>query len=412
MTSRRPVVILGTLDTKAREVDFVRQVVLEEGGVPLVIDTGVLGGPGISADIGRQEVAEAGGSSIEDLIAAGDKADALVVMGQGAARILLRLLEEERLGGVISLGGSRGTAVGTRAMQALPIGVPKLMVSTMASGPMPFGPYVGIKDITLMHSVADILGVNAVTGPVLRNAAAAITAMSRVGEPVAPGSRPTLAATMLGTTTPLVDQIRSQMKEGGYDTVAFHATGTGGRSMEELINQGVFRGVFDVTLTEIAAWLTDGPHSAGPGRMEGATSRGLPQVIAPGGLDQIIQGPPESVPPRYAGRKRILHTPRITVIRTSAQELTEAARIVAERLGRSDGPVAVVLPLRGFSVVSTEGQPLHDPQADRAFIETIKEALPSRVRIVELDTHINDVKVATAATDLMLEMLSDRQGGP
>jgi len=202
------------------------------------------------------------------------------------------------------------------------------------------------------------------------------------------------------------------MKEDGYDTVAFHATGTGGRSMEELIDQGVFRGVFDVTLTEIVAWLTDGPHSAGPGRMEGATSRGLPQVIAPGGLDQIIQGPPESVPPRYAGRKRILHTPRITVIRTSAQELTEAAGIIAERLGRSDGPVAVVLPLRGFSVVSTEGQPLHDPQADRVFIETITGALPSRVRIVELDTHINDVKVATVATDLMLEMLSDRQGGP
>ncbi len=371
MTSHRVVAILGTLDTKAREIDFVRQVVLEEGGVPLVIDTGVLGRPGISADIGREEVAEAGGGSIEGLIAAGDKADAL---------------------------------------RALPIGVPKLMGSTLASGPMPFGPYVGTKDVTLMHAVADILGVNAVTRPILRNAAAAITAMSRVGAPVTPGPRPTLAATMLGTSTPLVDQIRGRMGESGYDTVAFHATGTGGRSMEALIGQGIFKGVFDVTLTEIVAWLTDGPHSAGPERMEGAASRGLPQVIAPGGLDQIILGPPDSVPPRYAGRKKLLHTPRITVVRTSAQELAKAARAVAQRLGRSKGPVAVILPLRGFSVVSTEGQPLHDPQADRAFIETIQEALPTHIRTVELDTHINDVKVAGAATELMLEMLADGQG--
>ena len=402
----RYVIVLGTLDTKGAEVDYLRRAIRAEGGVPLVIDTGVLDEPATEADVTRRQVAEAAGSSIEALIRQGDKAHALIVMAEGAARIVGQLLREGQLGGVLSIGGSRGTALGTRVMQALPVGVPKLMVSTMASGHNPFGPYVGTKDVTLMHSVADVQGINAVTRPIFTNAAAAIVAMSRVGAPVQRGERRVLAASVLGVTTTLVGQIQALMDPNANEVIAFHAVGTGGRSMEELIDSGVVEGVFDVTPGEMTALVVGGAFSAGPERMRAAGRRGIPQVVAPGGLDFIIQGPVAELPARYRGRKTMAHTPTISLVRTSADEMAQVARLIAERLAEATGPAAMILPLRAFGWFAMEGQPLHEPESDRAFVETFKAHAPAGVHLVELDTHLNDPEVGKVAVQLMKEMLA------
>ncbi len=405
----RYVVILGSLDTKGMEIAFLRDRVLAEGGTPLLIDSGVLGSPSILADVSREQVAEAGGSSIETLIRKEDKAYALEVMADGATVILRRLLAERQLGGVLSIGGSRGTALGTQVMQSLPIGVPKLMVSTMASGHNRFGPYVGTKDVTLMYSVADVQGINAVTLPVFTNAAAAIVAMSRVGKPMQPGNRRTLTASMLGGTTPLVGRIQELVRTTNYEVIAFHAVGTGGKAMEELIESGLVEGVFDVTLCEMTALLVGGKFSAGPDRMRVASRRGLPQVIAPGGVDFIIvQGSLDSLPERYRGRKVMAHTSTISLVRTSANEMTDVARLIAKRLYEVKGPTTVILPLRSFSLFSQDGNPLYDPGSDRAFIDTFRAYAPPGVQIVEMDAHLNDPLVGETAVRLMRKMLEQR----
>jgi len=410
----RYVVILGSLDTKGPEVDFLRERVRAEGGVPLVVDTGVLPGPTTAADISRHDVAQAAGSSIESLIEKGDKTHALVTMAQGASVLLGKLLREGQLGGVLSIGGSRGTALSTQVMQSLPVGLPKLMVSTMASGHNPFGPYVGTKDVTLMHSVADVQGVNAVTRSIFGNAAAAIVAMSRVGGPVQRGDKSILTASMLGVSTTLVSQIQALMEdEAGTpsEVIAFHAVGTGGRAMEELIDSGLVEGVFDVTPGEMAALVVDGPFSAGPERMRAAGRQGIPQVVAPGGLDFIIEGSVKDLPAQYRGRKILVHTPTITLVRTSAEEMEQVARLIAGRLAVSTGPAAVILPLRAFGWFSREGQALHDPESDRAFVETFRAHAPAGVQVVELDTHLNDPAVGEMAVRLMREMVPSAREG-
>jgi len=400
----RYVVILGTLDTKGAEVEYLCRAVRDEGGEPWVVDTGVLGEPTAEADVTRQQVAAAGGSTIEALIRAEDKNHALLVMAEGATQIVQDLFQRGQLGGVLSIGGSRGTALSTRVMQALPVGVPKLMVSTMASGHNPFGPYVGTKDVTLMHSVADVLGINAVTRPIFTNAAAAIVAMSRVGRPVQRGQRRVLAASMLGVSTTLVGQIQALMEPEGNEVIAFHAVGTGGRSMEELIEAGLVEGVFDVTTGEMTALVVDGAFTAGPDRMRAAARRGVPQVVAPGGVDFIIEGPLDQLPARYRDRKIMVHTPTITLVRTAAEEMAAVGRLIAQRLAESKGPAAAVLPRRAFGWFAMEGQPLHDPESDQAFIEAFLAHVPARVEVVELDTHLNDPQVGQTAVQLMKGM--------
>jgi len=405
------VAILGSLDTKGVEIDYLRQAVRAQGGEPLVIDTGVLGEPAVAADVTRHEVAAAAGSSIVELVCQGDKNLALLTMARGAGAILRSLLlgqDRVRLGGVLSIGGSRGTALGTRAMQTLPVGVPKLMVSTMASGLNTFGPYVGTRDVTMMHSVADVAGINVVTRQIMTNAAAAIVAMSRVGAPIRRGSGGVFAASMLGVSTPLVTQIQGLVAAAWHEgeLIAYHAVGTGGRAMEELIEDGVVAGVFDVSPGEMAALVVGGPFSAGPERMRAAGRLGIPQVIAPGGLDFIIEGPPEELPARYAGRKTMVHTPDITLVRTSAGEMEAVARLIADRLAESRGPAAAILPLRAFGEFAREGRPLHDPESDQALIDTFRACVPPHVTLVELDTHLNDPLVGETAVGLMRDMLA------
>lgn len=401
------VVILGSLDTKGAEVEFLRQAVRAEGGEPLVMDTGVLGEPTTEADVTRHQVAEAAGTTIQALIEGRDKNRALLAMAEGATRIVLDLFRQGEVGGVLSIGGSRGTALSTRVMQALPVGVPKLMVSTMASGHNPFGPYVGTKDVTLMYSVADILGVNSVTRPIFTNAAAAIVAMSRVGRPVQRGERRVFTASMLGVSTTLVGQIQGLMgADGQSEVIAFHAVGTGGRAMEELIAEGLADGVFDVTTGEMTALVVGSDFTAGPDRMRAAGRLGIPQVVAPGGVDFIIEGPLDRLPEKYRGRKVMVHTPTITLVRTSAEEMAAVGKLIAERLAEAKGPAAAILPLRAFGWFAMEGQPLHDPESDRAFIEAFKAHVPRQVEVVELDTHLNDPQVGQVAVELMRKMLA------
>lgn len=405
--AKKRIVILGSLDTKGAEVEFLRRAVRAEGGEPLVVDTGVLGQPTTEADITRHQVAEAAGTTIQALVEGRDKNRALLAMAEGATRLVLDLFRRGELGGVLSLGGSRGTALGTRVMQALPVGVPKLMVSTMASGHNPFGPYVGTKDVTLMHSVADVLGINAVTRPIFTNAAAAIVAMSRVGQPVQRGARRIFVASMLGVSTTLVGQIQHLVEaDGESEVIAFHAVGTGGRAMEELVAGGLADGVYDVTAGEMTALVVGGDFSAGPDRMRAAGQRGIPQVVAPGGVDFIIEGPLDRLPAKYRGRKVMVHTPTITLVRTSAEEMAAVGRLIAERLAEARGPAAAILPLRAFGWFAMEGQPLHDPESDRAFIEAFKAHVPPGVEVVELDTHLNDPQVGQVAVDLMRKMLA------
>ncbi len=404
------VVILGSLDTKGLEVDFIRQVIRAEGGEPLVVDTGVLNNPTTFADVTRHDVARVAGSSIEMLIDQGDKNQALVTMAEGASIILRKLFQVGQLGGVLSIGGARGTALNTRVMQALPLGIPKLMVSTIASGQNIFAPYVGTKDVTMMHSVADVQGINAITRPIFTNAAAAIVAMSRVATPVQRGQKRMLTASMLGASTTLVSRIQALMEQQESEVIAFHAVG-GGRSMEELIDSGMVEGVFDVSPGEITAFLVNGPFSAGPDRMRAASRQGIPQVVAPGGLDFIIEGPVDKLPAKYSGRKTMIHTPTVTLVRTSQDEIAQAARLIAERLAVSNGLVAMILPLRAFSWFTMEGQPLHDSESDRVFIETFKAHAPPQVKIIEMDAHLNDPAVGDMAVHLMCEMLDQASKG-
>jgi uncharacterized protein (UPF0261 family) len=369
--------LLGSLDTKGAEIEFLRARVLAEGGHPLVIDTGVLGRPTIACDIDRETVARAGGSSLEELALGGDKARALVVMADGASRLLQDYLKRSEIGGILSAGGSRGTALGTRVMQSLPVGVPKLMVSTMASGLNPFGPYVGTKDITLMYSVADVQGVNAVTRPIFTNAAAAIAGMSRAGAALEKSGRTVLAASMLGVTTDLVGQIQGLMEPEGCEVIAFHANGPGGQAMEEMIAGGLVEGVFDVTPGELTQWVAGSPYSAGPERMQAAGRKGIPQVAAPGGVDFIIEGPRETLPSKYAGRKWMVHTPTITLVRTAPDEMAAVAKLVAERLSRAARPGSSFLQAFGwFSVRPT----VDDPEADQVFRQEFKAHVHPRWR--------------------------------
>jgi uncharacterized protein (UPF0261 family) len=401
----RYVFILGSLDTKGVEVDFLRQRVLAEGGRPRVVDTGVLGEAAVPADIDRHAVARAGGASIQELIEARDKSRALVVMADGASRLLAEYLERDELGGVLSIGGSRGTALGTRVMQTLPVGVPKLMVSTIASGNNTFGPYVGTKDVTLMHSVADIQGVNAVTLPIFTNAAAAIVAMSRVGNSIQRGERRVLSASMLGVTTDLVNHIQASLASHACEVIAFHSVGAGGMAMEELITAGVIEGVFDITPGEMTQFLVGGKFSAGPERMKAASQRGIPQVAAPGGVDFIIEGPLDELPARYRDRKIMQHTPTITLVRTSADEMAKVGEMIAERLSESRGRAGMILPKQAFGWFAMQGQPLYDPTADQAFIQAFKQRVSTKVEVIEMDTYLNDPQVANQAIEMMQSML-------
>lgn len=398
------ILLAGTLDTKGLEYGYVRDRLRARGLDVLVMDLGVLGEPPFAPDITATEVARAGGAELATLRAARDRGQAIDAMARGACVWVPKLHADGRVQGVLGLGGSGGTAMVTAAMRALPIGVPKLMVSTLASGQT--AQYVDVSDLTLMPSVIDIAGLNPLSRRILANAAAAIGGMveQRPVEGDAP-PRPLLAATMFGVTTPCVTAARQRLEAAGYEVLVFHATGTGGRAMESLIDSGFITGVLDVTTTEWCDEIVGGVLAAGPDRHGAAARRGIPQVVSTGALDMVNFHAMDTVPARFAGRTFYRHTPSVTLMRTTADESRLIARRMAAQLGRSAAPVTLVLPLRGVSMIDAPGQPFHDAEVDRALFEALREAVPPHVRCVEVDAHINDPAFAEALVSEMLAAL-------
>ncbi len=401
----KTIAIIGTLDTKGAEVAFLRDFVQGKGHRPCVIDPGVLEAPAIPADITRQQVAQAGGADLADLIAAGDKGRAMQTMIDGTRAIVTRLYAEGKLDAALAVGGGQGTAIGAAAMQALPIGVPKLMVSTITSGPRVFEPYVGTTDMTLMHSVADIAGLNAITRRVFTNAAAAIVGMAEVSGPIERSDRRVIGTTMLGLTTPCVLHARDCLEAWGYEVVTFHPNGTGGRCLERLADEGLMQGVMDVSLQELTGYLCHGLFDAGPERLKAAARRGLPQVVAPGGTDYIVLGPKASLADDQRQRPLIIHNPNITLVRTSMAEMAQIGKLMAQRLSDSTAPVAVLVPLRGFSYSDRPGHAFYNPEADAALVSALEAGLASRVELHKLELHVNDAAFAEAVAHKMREIM-------
>jgi uncharacterized protein (UPF0261 family) len=325
-------------------------------------------------------------------------------MGLGARALALELAAGGRFDAVISMGGSGGTSIGTTAMQALPVGLPKLMVSTMASGDV--APYVDVKDITMMYSVVDVSGLNRVSRRIFANAAGAICGMADQVMPEIE-QKPLVAATMFGVTTPCVDRVRSRIEEAGYEVLVFHAVGSGGRSMEALVSDGFVSGVADVTTTEWCDELVGGVLSAGPDRLNAAARAGVPQVVSLGALDMVNFGPMDTVPERFRQRNLFVHNPSVTLMRTTPEECAKLGEIIAGKLNQTTGPTALFVPLKGVSQIDAEGMPFYDPAADAALFDAIRAHLDrTKVDLVEMDLNINDPVFADAMADRLLSMIA------
>ena len=410
MEKRKAIALIGTLDSKGEEVLYVKRLIEGRGQRVLVMDTGVRGRPAFAADFPRERVAAAVGADVAELARAGDRGRALETMMAGAAAILTDLHATGQLAGAIGLGGGSGTSVASGALRALPFGLPKVMASTKGGGDV--APFVGTKDIAMLPTVTDIMGLNPLLRRVLANAAGAIVGMVEMVDQLAPEAgasapKPAVAITAFGVTTPAAMVCRDLLAERGLETLIFHANGTGGRAMEEMIDQGTVAAVLDLTTTELADELCDGTQSAGPHRLEAAARRGLPQVVVPGAMDMTNYSPPEAVPARYGGRLFYRHSPSGLLMRTSAEENAVLGRWVGERIARSRGPAALLLPLRGFSEYDREGGVFYDPAADRAFIEAALAAADG-IETVQMDAHINDPEFAVAAVRLLLRLMGER----
>ena len=401
----KKILIVGTLDTKGMEFKFIKDVIESTGMETLVIHAGVKGVPYFPPDISNEEVALAGGSTIETLIAKDDRGQAMDVMTKGAAKVVLDLHEKGEVSGIISLGGSAGTTIGCSAMQALPIGVPKVMVSTVASGDT--RPYVGVKDITMMYSVVDIAGLNSLSRRILSNAAYAIVGMAKGEVPAAGEEKPLIGATMFGVTTPCVTKAREYLEEQGYEVLVFHATGTGGMAMESLIEAGFIKGVLDLTTTEWCDELVGGVLAAGPTRLEAAGKMGIPQVVSTGALDMVNFGPYESVPAPFKDRNLYKHNPTITLMRTTKEENIQLGKILSSKLNMAKGATSLFLPLKGVSLIDMEGKPFYGPEENAALFETLRENIDrSKVELIEMDTDINDETFALSAAKKLVELLN------
>lgn len=396
------VVLIGTLDTKGEEYDFLRDRLREKGVDVLLVDVGILEEPRVEPDVTREEVARAAGADVGELARAGDRGAAVATMARGAGEVVKRLYAEGRLDGVMGLGGSGGSSLVTQAMRELPVGLPKLMVSTVASGDT--RPYVGESDVTMMYSVVDIAGINQISDRILSNAAGAIAGMAKAEVPEAGGDKPLVGATMFGVTTPCVDAARERLEALGYEVLVFHATGTGGRSMEALVRDGFITAALDTTTTELADDLVGGVLSAGPDRLEAAGELGIPQVVSLGALDMVNFGPPDTIPKEFEDRLFYEHNPTVTLMRTTPEECAELGRRIARKLNAARGPLTLFVPLEGVSLIDTEGQVFHNPEADAALFEALRENLGDGVEVREMETHINDPEFATAMAERLHEL--------
>ena len=394
------IAIVGCLDTKGEETGFLREVIENTGNRAWVIDTGVLEPPAFEPDTSREAVAEAGGASLAELLDKKDRGFAMTVMSAGAAAITGELFANSKIDGIIAAGGSANTTIGATAMQALPLGFPKLLVSTLACGDV--SAWVGTRDITMMYSVVDIAGINRISAVILRNAANAVVAMA-AGKKEEPGdTRPLIAASMFGVTTPCVTEARRVLEEAGFEVIVFHATGAGGRTMEALISDGLFAGVLDITTTELADERVGGILSAGPGRLTAAGLNGTPQLVSTGATDMVNFG--GTTPAEFEGRLFYKHNPAVTLMRTTADECRELGREIAEKVSGAKGPAAIMLPLSGVSAIDREGEAFDDPAAREALFDAIRHH-PAEVEVNELPLHINDPEFAVACARRLVDLI-------
>jgi uncharacterized protein (UPF0261 family) len=401
------VLLVGTLDTKGVEWAFVRDLLREAGVGTIVLDAGVMGPPHFAPDIPRERVFAAAGTSLEAVQRAGDRGQAIEAAARGAVVCAQQVARD--VTGILSLGGSAGTTIGTAVMRAFPFGVPKLMVSTLASGQV--RPYVGVRDILMMHSVVDLSGLNRISRTVLSNAANAMIGMVKgparqLAEAGLVGGKPLIAATMFGVTTPCVEAARKILEAQGYEVLVFHATGTGGLTMESFIADGLLAGVLDLTTTELADELVGGILTAGRDRLTAAGLRGVPQVISLGALDMVNFGPPQTVPEKFRARRLYQHNPNVTLMRTTPEENDELGKEIAHKASAARGPTAVLVPRKGVSALDAEGQPFWWPEADAALFQSLRNWMSPQVRLIELDLHINDAAFAETAVRTLLEMIN------
>jgi len=403
------VVLMGTFDTKGEEYAWLRDRLREVGCETLLIDAGVFSeGHGI-ADVLPAEVAAAAGEDLEELRAAKDRGASMGVMARGSALLVKRLLDEGQVHGFLAIGGSGGSSVAAQAMQAMPVGAPKVLVSTMASGDV--RPYVGVSDVTLMYSVVDVAGINSISRRVFGNAVAAIAAMAKAYEVAAAqpaaDEKPLIGASMFGLTTPAVDEARARLTELGYEVLVFHATGAGGKAMEALAEAGFLTGILDLTTTELADDLVGGVLTAGPHRLEAAGRTGLPQVVSVGALDMVNFGPKETIPARFDGRRFLVHNPTVTLMRTTEEEMATLGTSIATKLAAATGPVAVFLPLQGLSGIDVAGGLFEDAAADMALFAAIHKGLDGTgVPVTDLDCRINDHGFGLAAADALHALIT------
>ena len=403
---KETIAIVATCDTKGEETAFLKDRVEAYGARALVIDTGVLGEPvKVKPDISKHEVAEAAGFTIEELIALGTRGDAVERMRTGLNRLVAKLHQEGRIHGLIAIGGAEGALLGRSAMDALPFGVPKLTVSTIASGRHMFSDIIGYNDAMAMHSVIDILGINSISRTVFSNAVAAVVGMVRAKKE--PGvQRPRIGISMLGTTTaPILRVIKPKLESQGYEVLTFHANGVGGACMDDLVRQNYFTGILDFSPNELVANLYGGLHQCKPDRMEAAMELGMPVIVAPGSSSIIVLSREEALDKKYEGRNRYYHNPEITLVRCSGEEMKQIGRVFAEKMNLAKGPVKFLYPARGFSSQDKEGLTMYDPPGNKIFLAELKKVLREDIPILEIDAHINDDVFATAAFEQLLEVM-------
>jgi uncharacterized protein (UPF0261 family) len=399
----KTIAVLGTLDSKGEEHAFVADLIRQQGHTPLLIDVGTGADPTITPDISRFEVAAAGDIDLEALIARKDRGECVVAMSEAAPKRVARLAEDGKIHGIISLGGGGGTALGSSAMRGLPVGFPKVMVSTMASGNTAH--YIGSTDISMIPSIVDVAGLNRISKTIFTRAVGSICGMVEIEVATSAEERPLIAASMFGNTTDCVDAARAILEEAGYEVLVFHATGTGGRTMEKLIADGLFAGALDITTTEWADELVGGTLTAGPTRLDAAGKTGTPAIVTPGCLDMANFGARETVPAKYEGRNFYIHNPQVTLMRTTPEECARLGEIFAEKVNAYTGPVTVLLPTKAISIISAEGQPFHDPAADEALFTAIKSNLSPDIELIEVDAEINAPEFSRACAEALLKNL-------
>ena len=401
----KTILVVGTFDTKGYEYKFCIDLIQQRGLNTITMNAGIVDEPPFTPDISAEEVAAAGGVSLQALRDANDRGNAVVSMSKGAAKLTEALVAEGKIDGACSMGGTGGSALAAAVYAILPVGVPKVLISTAAAGNV--APYVGVKDVTMMYSIVDVAGLNNISRQIFTNGVGAICGMVEQAPPPAGDDKPLITASMYGVTTPCVTRVREALEEAGYEVLVFHAIGSGGRSMEALIDGGYIKGVADITTQEMIADVVSGINSAGPDRMGAAARKGLPQVVTFGALDMGTYGPVDSVPAQYKERKLHVHNASITIMESSAQERIAAAEALVEKINGSAGPVVVFIPLRGVSMMDNDEMPFHSPEANKAMFDVVRnKADRSKIEIVELDNHINDAEFAAAMSARLIEMLA------